>query len=154
MDLTQGEHWSPAGHVDHLIRSLQPLSRALALPRFLLRWRFGRGGESRPTREVVGRYLELLAGGAATRGRFLPAEPGPEKLPDPGDSRCAVAELSTGVPRPESLPGPVGREVDRSLSAPHPLLGPLTVRELVAWSLYHGLLGLADGSAALFGQVA
>lgn len=132
----QGDRWSPAEHVDHLIRAVRPLIGALGLPRIALWLRFGRSRGSRPSDELIARYLELLAAGGRARGRFVP---------EVAAAESAAASRERLLGRFARLGGQLGealgrwneRQLDR-YRLPHPLLGPLTVREMVAWSLYHG----------------
>jgi hypothetical protein len=131
----QGGRWSPAEHADHLVRSVRPLVAGLALPKVALWLRFGRGRGSRPNAEVIARYLALLAAGGRARGRFVPAVTGDGAAGERG--RRLLARLA-GLG--DELGGALGRWRERQLDGyrmPHPLLGPLTVREMVAWSLYH-----------------
>lgn len=131
----QGDRWSPAEHVDHLIRSVRPLAMALKVPKIALWLRFGRGARSRPNAEVIERYLGLLASGAGARGRYLPAaEEG--SLSAERQERSLARLAAVGA----ELAAALGRWSEGQLDRyrlPHPLLGLLTVREMIAWSLYH-----------------
>lgn len=131
----QGDRWSPAEHVDHLVRATRPLAMALRLPKLALRIRFGRGGRSRSNAEVIERYLGALVAGGRARGRYVPAVAG--EAPSAKQRELSLARLRTAG---GELTAALGRWRDRQLDSyrlPHPLLGPLTVREMVAWSLYH-----------------
>ena len=131
----QGEFWSPAQHLDHLVRSVKPLIKALGLPRFVLGTMFGKAASSRETGEVVAGYLEKLAGGAGAGGRYLPAAAEHETRA----AQEALIELwrKKGSELGRALEGWKDADLDR-YQLPHPLIGNLTVREMVAWSLYHG----------------
>ena len=139
----QGEHWSPAEHIDHLTRCDQALLRGLRLPRFLLRLRFGRAaGVSRPNDELMGEYLDKLAAGAGARGRYRPELPPVEDRTDARQN-----QLLTGYRWLDQLLGgkiafwswleEEEEGVFDRYRLPHPLLGRLTIREMLAWSLYH-----------------
>src|SRR5215213_5809597 len=68
----QGDAWSPADNVRHLLKSNRPVLRALRTPRVLLLFRFGAGlRPSQTYTEVRERYLARLAAGV-TAGRFAP----------------------------------------------------------------------------------
>lgn len=131
-----GDAWSPAENVRHLTKSIRPVAGALKIPRLILRWRFGRAKE--PSRTYVALREEyhrrLAAGGKA--GRFAPSPQDPPA--DAASSRehilaqhaAAVAALSEAAMRwPE-------KALDR-LRLPHPLLGLLTVREMLFFTVYH-----------------
>lgn len=132
----QGDRWSPSEHVRHLRKSSAPLVYAFGLPRIVLRLRFGRA--RRPSRgfmELREVYRAALgAGGQA--GRFAPS---PEPPPaDPSRRQCEILQVWQ-LTNAELL-----RRLDRwsetSLDAvqlPHPLLGKLTAREMLAFTTYH-----------------
>lgn len=132
----QGAAWSPAEHIRHLRKSATPLVTALGLPRWLLRLRFGAPRRaSRSFDEVREVYLRKLAAGA-TAGRFAPS---PEARPGDlmarrqeiiGDWARATAALQNAIAKwPEEA-------LDRH-QLPHPVLGLLTVREMLAFTVYH-----------------
>jgi len=133
----QGEKWSPADHVRHLAKSTYPLVQALGLPKLLLGLRFGRSaGESRRFPVLRDDYRRLLRQTGATAGRFAPS---PRPLPDDleawqreglGSWRRAVSTLA------EKVPGWREAALDR-YRLPHPLLGKLTVREMLFFAVYH-----------------
>lgn len=131
-----GSGWSPADHVRHLTKSIRAVSSALRLPRLLLRLAFGRGpGHSRPHAEVRERYLARLAQGGGA-GRFAPTPLRDAADPERARSRVmashadAVASLVT-----DTLQWP-DEALDRHCM-PHPLLGRLTVREMLLFTVYH-----------------
>ena len=133
----QGEKWSPADHVRHLAKSTFPLVGALGLPRLLIGLRFGRGADdSRPFAALRDAYRARLRETGATAGRFAPS---PRPLPDDlevwqgevlASWRSAVSALTGKIP--------VWSEaaLDR-YRLPHPLLGKLTVREMLFFTVYH-----------------
>jgi len=132
----QGAKWSPAEHARHLRRSSAPLVPALRLPGFLLRALFGpsRRG-SRTYARLRADYRDVLAAGGQA-GRFAPS---PEAAPrEPEARRRAIldawqrtnAALAGGVLSWDEA------RADR-VRLPHPLLGPLTLREMAAFSVYH-----------------
>jgi hypothetical protein len=132
----QGAAWSPAEHVRHLRKSSAPLVTALKIPRFLLRMRFGsHAGASRSFARIREVYRGDLAAGA-TAGRFAPH---PEAAPANATDRrheimnawTAVTVDLTGAMASWSEP-----DLDRH-QLPHPILGRLTVREMLAFTVYH-----------------
>lgn len=136
----QGEKWSPADHVRHLAKSTYPLVPALGLPKLLLGLRFGRraadGGGSRSLTALRTDYRERLQQTGATAGRFAPS---PKPAPDDleawqrevlGSWRSAVSGLAAKIPAWSEA------ALDR-YQLPHPLLGKLTVREMLFFTVYH-----------------
>lgn len=132
----QGPAWSPSEHVRHLAKSARPVATALGAPRIALALRFGiHRGQSPPFADLRARYLaQLAAGGKA--GRFTP---GAE--PRPADPEAARGEIvARWLEASHALETALGRWDERSLDRyrlPHPLLGPLTMREMMAFTVYH-----------------
>lgn len=131
-----GTAWSPADHVRHLTTSVRAVSRAMRYPRLLLRVLFpGRARVSRRYEVLVQSYHKALrAGGQA--GRFAPR---PTAVTgDPIAYRRDVLARHRG--EVDVLIDRVMRwsrqQVD-DLFLPHPLLGKLTVREMIMFTLYH-----------------
>jgi hypothetical protein len=133
----QGEKWSPAEHVRHLSKSTFPLVRALGLPKPVLFVLFGprfRGSRSFPELREI--YRTRLAAGA-TAGRFAPSP-----RPAPADPEAWRAEvIETWHRAHEALLSQIERWQEPALDRyrlPHPLLGRLSVREMLFFTLYHG----------------
>ncbi|ANE44295.1 DinB family protein [Deinococcus puniceus] len=122
------ETWSPAHHLHHLIVSNQPVASALALPRDRLPAR----NATQPSRsypEMQALYRETLATGVKASGRFLP---------DPqGNQAELLAEYGQTL---DTLQAQVRGWSDADLDShtlAHPALGPLSVREMLLFTLYH-----------------
>jgi hypothetical protein len=124
--------WSAGQQLDHIVRSVSPVTMAFRLPKFMLDWFFGK--TNRPSKsydELVAKYKSKLATGGAASGRFVPknqmftgrdvllkklnktVESLCEKI-----ANCSEAELDTYI-------------------LPHPLLGKLTLREMLYFTAYH-----------------
>jgi hypothetical protein len=132
----QGGAWSPAEHARHLAKAARPFAQALRMPRIVIGLRFGlHRGPSLPFAELRQRYLAQLAAGG-TAGRFTPSE-----RPRPADAERGRDEVLAGWHAANlSLEGAVSGWAEGALDRyrlPHPLLGPLTVREMMAFSVYH-----------------
>jgi len=132
----QGPAWSPADHIRHLTKSATPLVQALGLPRWLLRLRFGRpAAPSRSYDTMTTLYLARLAGGAGA-GRFAPS---PEGRPaDPVARRQEIINRWTRatVGLQQAISRWPDAELDRH-QLPHPVLGLLTIREMLCFTVYH-----------------
>ena len=132
----QGSAWSPAEHVRHLRKGSAPLALALRLPPLLLRLRFGvHQGESRKFDALKTTYLGALAAGGQA-GRFAPSEE-----PAPLDPPKRRAEIMTSWREvTQDLCKAVARWDEKALDAvqgPHPLLGNLSLREMLEFTVYH-----------------
>ncbi|MDX2285415.1 MAG: DinB family protein [Bacteroidia bacterium] len=124
--------WTPGQQLDHIRRSVGPVLLAFRLPRFVLRRLFGTANRpSRSYEELVQRYQDRLAKGGRAPGPFIPAAV-------PFAQRAALsARLMRSV---EQLCRIAGRMPDAELDRcilPHPLLGKLTLREMLYFTRYH-----------------
>lgn len=133
----QGEFWSPADHMRHLIRSNRPLAVALGAPKIMLRFRFGKsGGPSRAYEQVVEQYHQALKDGAQARGRYLPSP----RQGDDDDAGWQALIMGRWQDVGRDLQKLYGKWNDKHLDRlqlPHPVIGNLTVREMLYFTLYH-----------------
>lgn len=131
-----GDSWPQAGKLDHLIRAVQPLVQALRLPKFSIRMMFGNAQEkSKSYTEIREIYLAKLAGGAKAAGRFVP------KLPDEGNAQEQQQILlkrwdAVSQDLIDAIQGWAEKDLD-VCRLPHPILGKITVREMLLFTLYH-----------------
>ena len=139
-----GPAWSPADNVRHLLKSARPVALALRLPRLALRLLFGRSRRpSRSYEQLRSDYQAVLAAGGRAGGPFTPAELAPPA--DPAAWRESLMRrralvLADLIARAE-------RWSEADLDAcrlPHPLLGKLTVREMLLFTLYHEVHHVAN----------
>jgi hypothetical protein len=132
----QGPAWSPAEHTRHLGKSLGPLTRVLRWPRPILGLLFGRHREpGLAFADVRRRYQTALAAGGQA-GRFAPRVQAPPADLASGQD-AILSRLSATV---HAVQMAVQRWPEPALDQyrlPHPLLGRLTVREMLAFSVYH-----------------
>ncbi len=132
----QATYWSPSEHLRHLVKCVRPLARALSYPKALLLLRYGPSlRPSRAFKEVRDHYRGKLAAGA-TAGAFSPSS---KKYEDPPETRRKqVFEQWRVVVETldKALDGWGELSLDR-IRLPHPVMGKLTVREMLLWNLYH-----------------
>lgn len=135
--LRVGDAWNPAEHLAHLCTTVNAVARGLAAPKWLLRLRFGRAAApSRGFAEVREAYRAALAAGGRAPAPFEP----PREDGRATERRAALLgrwSRANGRVR-GALARWSERELDR-LVLPHPLLGKLTVREMLLFVLYHDL---------------
>jgi len=126
--------WQAGQHLNHLIQSTAPVSKAMKLPAFALRYKFGK--PNRPGRsydQLVQRYQEKLAAitGAQAPSRFLP-----DKIAE-SDKAERIARFRK---EKEKLSKQISNWSEAKLDKcllPHPLLGKLTLREMLFFTNYH-----------------
>lgn len=133
-----GAAWSASDNVDHLIRAIRMVVLALRLPKFLLRILFG--VVTRPSRsyaEVCKAYEDVLATGAGAGGVYLPEQQSPT---NPQKAKEILLErlTKTGQSFADAIQSWPEDALDQ-YQLPHPLLGKVTVREMLFFSIYHVL---------------
>lgn len=126
--------WSAAENLDHLIKSVRPLATALRLPKLLTRVAFGGARpQTRSYHDIVLAYVELLQQGGAATGRVLPSV----EAQSADVQRNLLHDWRTVN---DKLLDTLRSWSDDTLDQqqlPHPLLGKLTVREMLFFTLYH-----------------
>jgi len=124
--------WSVGQNLDHLNKSLSPVNLALRLPRFVLRVLFGKPNRTpRTYDELVERYHQKLAAGGKASGQFIP----PSINADQKEKLIIKFRKEIGAMGKLMNHWPED-QLDNYL-LPHPLLGKLTIREMLFFSTYH-----------------
>jgi DinB superfamily len=125
--------WSAAGHIQHLINSIKPLNQVFLAPKFLLKLITGKPNrKSRSYEKLVEKYLEKLKTANPTTNRFGPKE---GKIYTKKDLRDRL--LSEYTKFEKNIEKKWDEESLDMYLIPHPLLGKLTVREMVMFTIYH-----------------
>jgi uncharacterized damage-inducible protein DinB len=125
----QRNGWSYAQNLDHLITSATAVSNALKLPKLLLRLLFGTGSASRTSGEVKSAYLAKLEQGSQASGKFVPTGSGSQREML-AEWKSTSDDLITNLDRWNE------QQLDR-MRLPHPLIGKLTVREMLYFTIFH-----------------
>jgi DinB superfamily len=122
--------WTPIQQLSHIEKSVAPVKLAVSLPKFMLSMIFGKA--NRPSRsydELIIKYKTKLQEGGKSTTRFLP------------DTTCDRIKLQDAVDRHVSvLSAKLERFSENELDKfilPHPLLGKLTLREMLYFTIYH-----------------
>jgi hypothetical protein len=124
--------WSAGQNLEHLIRSIKPLQPAYGLPKFMLRILFGK--TNRPSRsydELVAKYKAKLAAGGRAGGPFIPPAIFFEQ-------RARL--LKKYEEQKQKLIAKIEKQSEKDLDVyilPHPLLGKVTLREMLYFTIHH-----------------
>lgn len=124
--------WSAADIFDHLIRSAKPVASGLKMPKIVFK---NFGTPNRPSRTFDGlakRYQERLAEGGRSSGPYNPQE-------------GTVYNKADMLKRWNEIGEKMERRIERHWAdekmdnylVPHPLLGKLTIREILSFTIYH-----------------
>lgn len=124
--------WSARDNLEHLNKSVGAVVTALSLPKILPSVLFGKAKrQSRSFEEIRETYQGKLKGGAKATGRFVPDEKsGKEK----------EELLKNWQKISDKLIAALNKWSEEDLDKyrlPHPILGKLTVREMLFFTLYH-----------------
>lgn len=131
-EATPGGKWSAGQNLDHLIRSIKPLPLAYSLPTFILKIMFGK--PNRPAKfydELVLKYKTKLAAGGRASGPFIP----PVISFEQKDILIKKYALQK-----QKLIGKIEKQSEEDLDQyllPHPLLGKITLREMLFFTIHH-----------------
>ncbi len=129
--------WTAGQHVIHLVQSTKPLLNALRLPDFILKWRFGTSNRpSRNFEEVVARYEEKLSkAGPGVVGPFS------RNMPDSlaNEAEKYLSQLHELNQKLNKATLKLSEKQLDTILLPHPLMGKMTLREILMWNAYHTL---------------
>ncbi len=124
--------WSAGQNLDHLIRAIKPLQLAYGLPKFALRILFGK--TNRPSKtydELVAKYKAKLVAGGRASGPFIPPFIAFEKKDE---------LIKKYTEQKQKLILKIEKQNEKDLDVyilPHPLLGKVTLREMLYFTIHH-----------------
>jgi hypothetical protein len=129
---SDGEKWSAGQQLDHLVRGVSPVKLAFTLPKLVPSLMFGKANRSSKSYdELVVKYQAKLASGGRASGRFIPAQINfsqrevlQNKLLNLADDLSQKVEIFSE------------EDLDKYV-IPHPLIGKLTFREMLYFTIYH-----------------
>ncbi len=126
--------WTTGQQALHLLQSIKPLNDALSMPKFLLRYKFGKANrEVRAYETIVERYQERLK---ESKGMTF----GPSKNMKVPTLKEKVYILTRLQVENKKLQYKTKKMSDNNLDTlvvPHPLMGKMPVREIIMWTAYH-----------------
>jgi hypothetical protein len=131
-EATPGDKWSAGQNLDHLILAIKPLQLAYSLPKFILKTMFGKA--NRPSKtydELVTKYKKKLLEGGRASAPFVPPAISFEQK---------EALIKKYVEQKERLSRKIEKQNEEDLDRyilPHPLLGKLTLREMLFFTVHH-----------------
>lgn len=121
--------WSHSQNLDHITRSALAVAKGLGMPRMLIRILFGRGQGSRSLPEIRTVYHQALDNGGQARGQFVPRNASSQQDAMAKWNHCSDLLLKNMTRWSET-------QLD-SHRMPHPLIGKLTVREMLLFTIFH-----------------
>ena len=126
--------WTVSQHVLHLVNSLQLLNNALSYPKFILKYKFGTANrDSRDYDTVAKKYKDKLVENQDRARKFNKDLKNPTlKEKDRLLTRFQIQQ--------KKLQYKTLKLSDKNLDkliVPHPLMGKMTLREIIMWTAYH-----------------
>lgn len=127
--------WTTGQHIVHLTQSLKPLIRALKIPKFILKYKFG--AANRPLKsyeQVVDRYHQKLEADKNVVSPFS------NKMPNPG-----LGEKDQWIKLLHEQNNALINIIEKKWNSknldtyllPHPLMGRMFISEILMWTAYH-----------------
>lgn len=124
--------WTAGQQLEHIYRAVNALVLPFRLPKFVLKMAFGTA--NRPSRDydaLVAKYHAKLADGGRASGRFVPP---PVAYNEREMLRSRLLQSVEKLCK--ALEGYSEEDLDRYI-LPHPLLGKITLREMMYFTAYH-----------------
>lgn len=129
---TNSSTWTAGQQLDHIVKSVAPINTFMKLPDFSKKLMFGKNkGNSRTSDEVINDYLDKLEKGGKAPSAYVPKSiPFSQKADLISKLNYIIKKIVSSIEKLNE------KDID-TFRAPHPLIGKLTVRELVYFSIYH-----------------
>lgn len=128
----KNDKWTAGQQLEHIFLGVKPVSQILSFPNFILKLIWGQANrKSKSYEDLVKKYLLKLENGGRAMGRFIPKAVSIEKsLRLKGDLKNEVNKLAGKLDKLTE------DDLDKYI-LPHPLLGKLTIREMLYFTIYH-----------------
>ena len=127
----KGEKWNAAEVVDHLQRSVNPVNIAMSLPSFILILLFGKSNRSSKSyNELIEKYRRAIQKGGVASKKYIPKGNLNNRQKNIKHLKKQCAELQSKI---------ISRKIKDwdNCVLPHPLIGKLTLLEMIFFTSYH-----------------
>ena len=126
--------WTTGQHTKHILQTLELINKALSMPKFFLRFKFGKTNRDiRDFETVVQRYKDRLE---QAKGKTFKGSQN-MKIPKIEDKVYLLDRIQI---EHKKLSYKTRRISDKNLDSlvlPHPLMGKMPIREILMWSAHH-----------------
>lgn len=129
-----GQKWTASQQLDHIIKSVKPVDMAFGLPMFVLKMKFGL--TNRPSKshgDLVTKYQNTLREKSDFK---MPREFAPEQIPFAKKEK-ALEKLNKLIHKLCNRLVKYSEDELDTYILPHPLMGKLTLREMLYFTIYH-----------------
>lgn len=128
------DKWTSGQHILHLVNSLQLLNNALSYPRFFLKYKFGLANRpSRDYKTIAKKYDDKLEENQARAAKFN------QKLKTPTlkERERLLTKFQIQQKKLQYKTKKISEKNLDTLVIPHPLMGKMTIREIIMWTAHH-----------------
>lgn len=126
------QKWTAGQQLEHIYLAVRPVVLAFRLPKLVVRGLFGKASrQSRTYEDLVNKYQNILQNGGKSSRPFIPRKvtyDQKEKIINALNKK--ISSLCSAIPMFTD------EDLDR-LILPHPLLGKLTMREMLYFTIHH-----------------
>ena len=133
-ELGPEKKWSTGQHIQHLADSLQLLNNALSYPKIFLKYKFGTCNRApRDYNTLAENYQQNLLENQEKARTFN------QKLKKPTLKQRVrlLAKLQIQQKKLQYKTNHISEKRLDTLLIPHPLMGKMTMREIIMWTAYH-----------------
>lgn len=123
--------WTAGQQLDHIRRAVSLLPLGLSLPSFIRRLFFGKPRTGLQYDALVTRYRGVLDRGGKASGVFIPKPVGFD------ERKKITVKIQNSITRINSYLAEYSEASLDSTCLPHPLLGKITLREMMMFTVYH-----------------
>lgn len=126
------EKWTAGQQLAHIDLSLKPLVKVMFYPGFIIKRMFGTANrEGRSYDALVEKYLTKLSAGGSATSPFRPKDIGIDQR------NRLIKEIRKSIVRLNKRMNKFSEKDLDYYILPHPLLGKLTLREMMYFTIYH-----------------
>ena len=126
--------WTTSQHILHLVNSLQLLNNALSYPKFILKYKFGVCNRaSRDYKAVAKNYDEKLEKNQDRARNFNKDL----KKPTLKERESLLTKFQIQQKKLQYKTKKISDKNLDKLIIPHPLMGKMTLREIIMWTAHH-----------------
>ena len=126
--------WTVGQHYLHLEKSLMLLNKALYYPRFVFQFKFGKNNrENRSYEYVVNNYQQKLLENKE-KARIFNKD---LRVPEISEKEEIITILQIQSKKLQYKTNKISDKNLDELLIPHPLMGKMTIREIIMWTAYH-----------------
>jgi hypothetical protein len=124
--------WNAGQQLSHIVKSTGPVLAGLRLPNLLLKLLFGTSpSSSRDYKSLTENYKTVLANGGKSGKMFLPASI------EHAEAERLKNQLLLTISKINLQLENISEEALDQYRLPHPLLGKLSLREMLYFTMYH-----------------